>query len=362
MVRRNLRPTLVLKQKDMTPSQQPASNRALWVIAISMAVIAICLVRMAFDRDGDSGAKVPEHSTYNPPKGTPMQPSAAQPFHNDRSKPSRRSSPPPTPIIAPAMAEDIARVPQSAAPSVAAIEPPRSTGLAPLAEVKTADGVSIISGRVILKGTPPRENKLAVSDSWCGFKKNTELFTRHFVVSTNSGLANVLVRIRSGLEGRYFTVPAAATLDQTNCQFQPYVIAVMKDQVLRIHNSDKEPHNVVSVRSGNRNPMFNINEGPGKTVEERFHSPEIPIPIMCSTQPWMRAYVCVADNPFFAVTDADGNFSITNAPPGDYVLEAYHVISHENEHGVLQPISVTTGATVTANFTIELPDKFVTRK
>jgi hypothetical protein len=38
----------------------------------------------------------------------------------------------------------------------------------------------------------------------------------------------------------------------------------------------------------------------------------------------MTAYVGVFSNPFFAVTGADGKFTISGLPPGTYELEAWH--------------------------------------
>ena len=38
----------------------------------------------------------------------------------------------------------------------------------------------------------------------------------------------------------------------------------------------------------------------------------------------MRAYVAVFDHPYFALTDAEGKFSLSEVPPGVYVLEAWH--------------------------------------
>ena len=36
----------------------------------------------------------------------------------------------------------------------------------------------------------------------------------------------------------------------------------------------------------------------------------------------MEGWIYVVDNPYYAVTGADGKFSITDVPPGDYTLVA----------------------------------------
>jgi hypothetical protein len=38
----------------------------------------------------------------------------------------------------------------------------------------------------------------------------------------------------------------------------------------------------------------------------------------------MRSYINVVDHPFFAVTAADGSFTIKGLPPGTYTIEAIH--------------------------------------
>jgi len=38
----------------------------------------------------------------------------------------------------------------------------------------------------------------------------------------------------------------------------------------------------------------------------------------------MLAYVGVLEHPFFGVSDASGNFTIKDLPPGDYTIEAWH--------------------------------------
>src|SRR2546426_3054134 len=68
---------------------------------------------------------------------------------------------------------------------------------------------------------------------------------RHYVVSKDGGLANVLVYIKSGLEGKKFPTPAEGpVLDQVGCLYEPYVMGVMVNQKFKIKNSDATLHNV----------------------------------------------------------------------------------------------------------------------
>ena len=38
----------------------------------------------------------------------------------------------------------------------------------------------------------------------------------------------------------------------------------------------------------------------------------------------MNAWVCVVEHRYFAVSDAEGRFVLTEVPPGEYWLEAWH--------------------------------------
>jgi hypothetical protein len=78
-----------------------------------------------------------------------------------------------------------------------------------------------------------------------------------------------------------------------------------------------------------------------------FTAAEVAIPLQCNVHGWMHANLAVLDHPYFAVTGADGSFSLAGLPAGTYVIEAWH------EKLGVQTANVTVPATgsVSANFT-----------
>jgi hypothetical protein len=48
------------------------------------------------------------------------------------------------------------------------------------------------------------------------------------------------------------------------------------------------------------------------------------VAIKCDVHPWMNGYAGVLPHPFFAVSGADGSYTIKGLPPGDYTVEAWH--------------------------------------
>ena len=232
------------------------------------------------------------------------------------------------------------------------IEQPEGGALLPVATAATTNGATVITGRVLITGHPPQESTYTIYDPSCGPGNGGKFTTRNFLVSHDGGLANVFMHIRLGLKGKAFPVPASTVLYLSNCLFEPYIFGLMTNQTLQIQNLDKgtEPVDFLTY-AGVSLPAVTL--GAGKSASWRFPTPDTFVKVINQKRSLVRSYACIVDNPFFAVTDANGNFSISNVPPGDYVLEAYHALTHRGKPGVMQSVSVTAGATVNVDFTIQ---------
>ena len=199
---------------------------------------------------------------------------------------------------------------------------------APKAEV-TAVAASGTAGEVtgvaVFEGTPPKGKKLNLPAA-CAKNFKGEPFSNEVLVKDGK-VQNVLVRVVSGLEGKTFTdVPSEEVeLDQRGCIYTPRVVGARVGQKVTFINSDPVFHNVRSVTSENQ--KFNMAMPHQNQRETKvFNKPEIFLQAKCSVHPWMGAYVAIMNHPFFAVTKADGTFSIKNLPPGQYTIEAWHEV------------------------------------
>lgn len=202
--------------------------------------------------------------------------------------------------------------------------PATATAAAPVVKA-TADGK--VKGRVVLKGTPPAEKAIGAlkSDANCG-KANTaaQVTTRNYVVGADGGLANVLVSIKQGLTGTFPAPGAKPLIDQAGCMYEPYVSAVMAGQKFDIRNSDPFMHNVNATAKVNKGFNF-AQANAGQVNEKVFDKPEM-VRLACNVHPWMIAYLHVLEHPFFAVTDAKGQFELpAGLPPGKYTVEVAHL-------------------------------------
>jgi len=216
----------------------------------------------------------------------------------------------------------------SAGCSKPAAPPPQSTAASPAAATPIDPStVASISGVVRFSGQAPPPQKIDMSaDSGCKGQSQSE------AVLVNDGrLANVLVYVKAGLDGRTFPPPSGkVTVAQKGCRYQPHVAVVMVGQPLEFLDKDDTLHNIHPMPKDN--PEWNQSQVPsGGSFARTFISPEVMIPVKCNQHPWMKMYLSVMSNPFYAVTGKDGSFTFRGLPPGTYTVAAVHEKYGEQE-------------------------------
>lgn len=176
-----------------------------------------------------------------------------------------------------------------------------------------------IGGVIRFDGATPKAQRIDMSmDPGCRGENQNETYVVH-----DGKLANVLVYVKDGLQGGFTYASLPMTIDQKGCRYVPHVAAVTVGQEVRITNSDPATHNVHPTPKNN--PGWNESQMPtSPVIVKRFDHPELMMPIQCNQHPWMRMYLSVLSNPWFAVTGEDGSFAIRGLPPGDYTIAAVH--------------------------------------
>lgn len=154
-------------------------------------------------------------------------------------------------------------------------------------------------------------------------------------VNENSTLPNAFIYVKSGAEKYVFATPAdPVVLHQQGCMYEPHVLGIMAGQVLEVENNDPTTHNIHPMPSRNR--QWNISQLPGAAaLHERFRNAEIMIPVKCSQHPWMKCYIGVTSNPFYAVSGSEGTYTIKGLPPGTYTIGAWTATFGQQEKQVI---------------------------
>jgi plastocyanin len=257
----------------------------------------------------------------------------------DQSTPSgssanTRSDPPAAKTPAPAPA------PSAAATSDRPSRPAAS-------DVKPASGTAALVGVVRFNGEPPKRKPINFGpEKKCheGHEGNPPL-DETLVVSSNREVQWVTVRIAGKVPGNFAPPTQPAVLDQKGCVFLPHVLTVMSGQAIEVRNSDPVLHNVRC--EATLNPGFNRNlPKPGDAMTVKFDTPEMGLKLKCDVHFWMAGVIHVMPHPFFAVTGADGTFTINNVPPGTHKLEAWH----EKLGKLTQDVTVKEGESKTVEF------------
>jgi len=137
-------------------------------------------------------------------------------------------------------------------------------------------------------------------------------------------------------------------INQKDLVFVPHVLPVVKGTQVNFLNSDDVLHNVFT--PDNCANKFNLGTWPkGEIRSATFDEVGCTPVLLCNVHPEMEAFIVVLQNPFFAVTDADGNFEINNVPAGTYTLKIWNEKLKAGE----QKVTVTAGQSTVVNFTLK---------
>ena len=149
---------------------------------------------------------------------------------------------------------------------------------------------------------------------------------------------DILVFLEKVGENKFEPSKEHAVIDQLNLVFTPFMLPVVVGTTVDFLNSDKVLHNVFT--PDKVADKFNLGTWPQGQIRSYAFKQIGSTVILCNVHPEMEAYVVALPNPYFAVTDVDGKFTIPGkptsadkqdkrpAPPelaaGTYVLHAWH--------------------------------------
>lgn len=143
-----------------------------------------------------------------------------------------------------------------------------------------------------------------------------------------SGAAGESVVYVDTIAGKSFPAPAdPAVLSQKGLTFQPHLLVVQTGTTVDFVNNDKVAHNVFwpsILQNGKKLPGKNLGTWPqGEKRSFKFDQTGV-VAMLCNVHPEMSGYVVIVPTPYFAKTDADGNYRIENVPDGQYSVVSWH--------------------------------------
>jgi len=202
-----------------------------------------------------------------------------------------------------------------------------------------------ITGKISFNGKQPAVPQIKMNaDKQCLSMHPNPVNSEEVIVNDNGTLRNVFVYIKDGLTKKYDPPTEPVVLTQQGCQYHPHIFGIQAGQPLEIRNDDPLLHNIHALPK-NSAQFNNAQPLKGMKMTKKFDKPEIMVKFKCEVHNWMNCYAGVTDNPFYAVSNDKGEFTIKGLPPGTYTVEAWH-----EKYGT-QDIKVTVSDKAsTANF------------
>lgn len=179
-----------------------------------------------------------------------------------------------------------------------------------------------ISGTVQFSGDKiPVPEKIEINKDVkvCGKEQTSDDL---MISAKNKGVANAVITIKDIKTDKKASVPKdKLRFVQQKCSFSPHVLMIPVKTEFQILNKDPLTHNIHTFGKDNAT----INRGQPKTVPMITHSFDVPerIKVKCDIHKWMHGWFIVADNPYTALSDSNGSFTLKDVPPGTYTLEVW---------------------------------------
>jgi choline dehydrogenase-like flavoprotein len=157
------------------------------------------------------------------------------------------------------------------------------------------------------------------------------------LVGPQSGVANTVVFLKDISRGKAMDLPQQRRfLDQRHCRYEPHILLVPANAELQMKSSDATLHTIHMEGAATYNLPFPFTN---QTVARPMPTVGL-VSLRCNGgHTWMNAEMFVVPHPYYAVTDESGKFELSDVPPGEYQLVAWHegwnVIRKEAAYDVL---------------------------
>ena len=166
-----------------------------------------------------------------------------------------------------------------------------------------------------------------------------------FVVGHQGGLKDAIVLLEGVEAGKPFEM-SVPLIEARDCMFQPFMTVVRNGHAVEVMNMDPVMHDIqgyeTSLEAGAR-VLFNTplvmnhqhrrgdlhamhNHAPGKSLVGPIYlnKGRRTFYMQCGFHAYMESWAMAVNNPYYALTDAEGKFKIDQIPPGTYQLVVWH--------------------------------------
>ena len=244
-------------------------------------------------------------------------------------------------------------------------------------EINVKNGGSL-QGHITLKGDVPRPkgyNLVTFPDPYfCGRISDGDgwRLLQPFQVSDSGGFQNVVIFFKKVKQGKAFNYTPQKS-DSVDCKFEPYITIVRNKHTVDVVNMDPVMHDIQAYETSHlgarvlfnvplpmsknlRKSQFmdgkNVKKRAGKVMTQRVNMRKgrNVFVMQCGFHAYMESWGIAVENPYFAKSDQNGHFQISDIPPGTYDAVAWHPMLRKEFTVTIKP-----GETTTFNIDFDAP-------
>ncbi|WP_447972038.1 carboxypeptidase regulatory-like domain-containing protein [Nitrospira sp. Kam-Ns4a] len=217
-------------------------------------------------------------------------------------------------------------------------------------EVTVSDG-GTLTGTVTLVGQVPKPkgyNLTTLPDPvYCGRISDGRgwRLLQPFNVGDGGAFRDVVVFIEGIDRGKPFAFQTPR-IEAIDCTFKPFIVLVRDKQEVTVVNMDPTMHDIQAYETSHLGPrvLFNVplpmnphHPREGINAQYHRHLPGQPMTqtvnmtkgrrvfvMQCGFHAYMESWGLLVDNPYYAISDREGRFTIGDIPPGTYKVVVWH--------------------------------------
>ncbi|MZH03050.1 MAG: hypothetical protein F3745_06565 [Nitrospinae bacterium] len=168
-----------------------------------------------------------------------------------------------------------------------------------------------------------------------------------FKVTPDGGLKDVVISLEHVDAGKPFNKEPITILSE-NCKFFPDVNLIRQGETFKVDNVDAVMHNSQVYQKERGKILLNI-PIPAEEISEGkvvFKKKYKIMQMICGMHEFMQTWGYRVQNPYYFKTGDGGTFNISDIPPGEYIVNAWHYLMKPQK----RKIKIAAGETIDLSF------------